>query len=267
MPVRPPARSLGDRFDRRALRFERLASEATNLRRRQLITAGSADSIHESAFINLVTSFETFLEELFYSVLLDYSGIPGSNGAVKFARRAQAELILADGRPYIDWLPFDRTVERGRRLLIGSPFDRLNRQHERAHLNELAVVRNAIAHDSGSAKEKFKPLAAHLRPGRRTPAGLLQSTVQGDSMYVVYSTRVRTIARALSAQSVRDAKSFLGPEAPYLEGDSPAAGKYACFVCTSENQVSRRAPTLPRCMTCVARGSGAKVKSKWVRMY
>lgn len=260
MAASASAQDLFARFDRRAKRLENLGLEASRLHRKARVTQGNVDAIYESALLNMVTAFELFLEDLFYSVLLGTSQIAGSGGGVTFKDRAQAEAILLSGSSYLSWLPFDKhVVPRGDRLLVESPFSRLKRQKiETDQLENVRVIRNAIAHESGTAKSSFSPLAANLRPGRRTPAALLQDLQQGDTRHVIYSTQLRVIARALAAPSLKDAKQLLTPETPYDRGTKPPRGVYACKTCTATMTISARKPALTRCPVCFAARRPAK---------
>jgi hypothetical protein len=265
----PTAQQLADRFDRRARRLQSLGDEATRLRNRGQITLGSCDSIYESALLNLVTAFELVLEDLFYSMLLGASAIPGTSGAVQFKDRGQAEDVLLAGRAYLDWLPFDRHVAPlGERLLTGSPFSRLDRHpQEKRALDEISVVRNAIAHESGSARKKFAPLANGLRPRRRTPAGLLQDVRQGVSVNVHYSTQLRLLVRALTVPTTKAAKALLSPESPHAQGATPGKGTYACMACGTRTTLTAAKQALPPCVVCRAAAGGKAKGGHWRRRY
>lgn len=263
------ARDLAGRFDRRARGLERLGDEAERLRGTARISLGSADRIYESAFLNLATAFELFIEDLFFSTLLGHSGIEDAAGAVHFRDRAQAEVILRNGRPYIDWLPFDRNVRKlGDRVLVNSPFGRLDRHaRERKILKEMTVIRHAIAHESGSARANFAPMAAGLRARRRTPAGLLQESRQGVRVQVEYSVGLRAVASALAATTLADAKQLLSPEEPYRFGEKPGKGTYECVACAARRTLASNQESLPRCSRCGAQAGVPSSKTSWRRTY
>lgn len=249
--------------------MESLGTEASRLHGRGQMTLGSADSIYESALLNLVTAFEVFLEELFYSVLLNASQMPDAGGAVTFRDRVHAEEVLLGGRQYLDWMPFDlHTIPRGKRLLIESPFSRLERHpDERAFLRELIVVRNAIAHESGTARTKFQSLTTGLRPRRRTPAGLLQDVRQGSSVLSDYSTQLRVIVKALAAPTARDSKRLLSPENPYEQGAAAGKGRFQCVTCGAVTVMSANRSTLPACAVCTPIAVSRIRKTRWRRQY
>ena len=255
-------------FERRAVRLESLTGEGMRLRGQGRVTVGSLDALFESALLNLYTAFELFVEDLFYSVLLGDSGIPSASGVVTFSDRAQAEAVLLGGRDFLRWLPLDTGAIPRAHLVLeqGHPFDRLERHpQESATLDEMRLLRNAIAHDSGSARAKVAALTAGLRPRRRHPAGLLQDVQQGVTQHSNYSTVVRLVAAALAEPDDVRARNSLSPEKPYSSGAAPGPGRYECTRCRRRTTIRSKRQELFKCSAC--QRAHVKGQKEWRRIY
>lgn len=258
-------------FERRARRLESLTAEGLKLRSqpKSPMTVGSLDALFESALLSLYTAFETFLEDLFFSVLLGQSGVPGTAGLVTFSDRQQADMVLRGGRrDYLTWLPWADGV-RGlaeRLLMDGHPFNRLDRHDDELDvLEEMRLLRNAIAHEGSSAQNKITHLTGPMRARRRHPAGVLQDVQQGTLRLSVYSDEVRKIAAALTMTDDVSARNSLSPEKPYSAGAKPGLGTYECTRCRSHHVMRRKSDPLPNCQTC--RRAHTKGFRGWRRMY
>jgi hypothetical protein len=126
-----------------------------------------------------VTSFEALLEELFVGLLT--GGIsPGAkiHPRVTFQSHAVARDVMLGGRAYVDWLPYHFTDNRADAFFRGGvPFSNLDKANKR-ELDRMITIRNAVAHQSRSARKKFEDEVlgvAPLLPIERTPAGFLRS--------------------------------------------------------------------------------------------
>lgn len=116
------------------------------------------DQIYAGLFLNLITLFEGFLDELFVGIALGKlrpSSIR-SKPNISFKYQTKATAVIYAGRPYADWLPYEITEKRAKLFLHnGRPFTALSadlkREIERAHL-----TRNAIAHNSEHAIQRFR---------------------------------------------------------------------------------------------------------------
>ncbi|WP_143055106.1 zinc ribbon domain-containing protein [Nocardioides luteus] len=262
-------------LDNRAVRLERLVKEGEALHAKGQLTLRNLDALRESALLDLYTSFELFLEDLFFAVLLGSSGISDSGGVVNFSDREQAEEILTGGNQYLIWLPFDKNgkgvLPLAKRLLKdGRPFTRIERHKDELDtLEELRIVRNAIAHRSSSARAALEPFVTHLRQRRRTAAGLLEQVRQGQSQYESYSATVRQIGVALASAEDALARKFLSPERPYAPKANAPTGRYRCTRCAKRHQIRAKTAALPACPVCrKGRAKGQpKVAQEWDRVY
>ena len=190
-------------------------------------------------------------------------------GVVRFDSRGQAEEIFLGDRRYQTWLPFDKGVRQlSRRLLSndGSPFSRLDRHsQERGLLEEMRVVRNAIAHRSSSAQRELKPLVENLHRGRKNAAGLLEHSQQGTTRQEYYVVGARQVAAALSAKTADDARLLLSPEDPYQAGSKATAGRYRCDRCNKTHRIRAQVAKLPKCSTCAK--MNVRGGTTWSRLY
>jgi hypothetical protein len=138
--------------------------------------------MYEALFISAHVSVETFLEDLFIGLLVQGHGVISSRADVvarvhvrlyKIAR----ELIYGAGRNYVDWLPYERTINLAELFFRGGrPFNDLSPSQKDA-LFRGHTIRNAIAHQSRFSLGQFKRRvigSTPLPPNERNPAGYLR---------------------------------------------------------------------------------------------
>lgn len=269
------ASTLLDRFMARANQLRRVRDFMLTAYRSGSVRQSELDHIFESTFLDLASSLEVFLEELFYSAVVGTSGIREAAPAVPFRNRAEAErIILANERSgFLSWARMRDNINRAELFLRrGTPFSRLKRrQPDLDLLNTVVTVRNAIAHESRVARRRFLDLPLDgLAPNRRNPAGYLQQSVGNTSQHDNLFTESVRIARALAAESDWQARYFLRDEAPYASGERADRGRYKCRSCGSQMQHTssrRELAVCPvchpgRCVTC-----GRSSKSTFERLY
>lgn len=264
------------RFEREVDRLQRVADSGQAAATDGAIRASDLDYLLASSFQAIYASFETFLEELFFEVLLGRSGIESAGPRVAFGSRPEAErVLLREARaPFLTWLPISNTVKRADTYLTrGRPFNRLHRRGtDLAILDRAKTVRNAIAHNSGAAREQFLRLQMGRLPNsRRSPAGYLQMLVgtTGRSQYEVLVTELRRIARSLAEPKEWRGANLLGPFDSQNSGTQAVRGTYKCTGCGAKHVQRSDAASLPTCscnpgpcLTC-----GRQSKSKWERVW
>lgn len=86
--------------------------------------------------------------------------------------------VVFAARSYADWLPYGRyTIPRAEAFLsAGRPFTDLSK-YDRIHLDDMAVLRNALAHQSGHAESRFRERFTDgkaLIPTQQRPQGYLR---------------------------------------------------------------------------------------------
>lgn len=166
--------------------------------------------VYEGLFLSAVTSFESFLEELFLELLVTKgSNVSASRAKAKpriVVRSASVarELAVGPSRKYVDWLPYDKTVERAKIFFTGGrPFTAAP-DSALIVLKKGATIRNVIAHKSRHSVRKFENEVlnhAPLTPRERTAAGFLRGVLAigppHQTRYEAYVSNMLTIARIL----------------------------------------------------------------------
>lgn len=259
------AAKAASRLESRISRTKHTLTEASTLRARGQLTQRSLDAIAESSFASSYAAFEQFIEDIFFASLLGDTAVQGAVGIVKFADRAQAELIIIDRGKYLTWLPWDRGIQinAARYLVDGLPFSRIERHDdERALLEESRLLRNAIAHASSSAMKSVHRFTSSMPVRRRTVAGYLQASSQGATRADVLMNNFRAVASALTRPTTVEAKKFLSPERPYSTGDTPGQGLFLCLRCRMRHVVRGTRSALPGCSQC-----NGNRKAAWQRQW
>lgn len=164
--------------------------------------------IYGGLFMQLFTSFEAFLEATFYGILLGRLSYPSARDVTaRIATRSAVvarEVVLGEGRQYVDWMPFERCVERANVYLRGGrPFDGIP-VADRQSMNRAHFTRNALAHASEHSRKTFenRVLVGHaLLPSERNPVAFLRSRVGGEgssTQFEIFQGDLRKVANALS---------------------------------------------------------------------
>jgi len=148
---------------------------------RAQITAQRRDTFTEVAFLRAFTGWEIFLEETFLLYLIGHKA-PKAARPVRCgfpANRDAASEWCADGKPYAKWNVADVQRRADRWLRSGVPYTPVF-QGQQAHLNKLITIRNAIAHESSDARNKFETLVRNelgALPPNTTVGNFLITTV------------------------------------------------------------------------------------------
>lgn len=117
------------------------------------------------------------------------------------SRQVLRDFVLG-GRPYVNWLPFDRTMARASAFLRGGrPFSAVNATDLRL-MQDWMKTRHAIAHTSAHAERVFLRDVVRgipLPPRQRTPAGFLRSQLRpGVSRFENVLREMEGIARKIA---------------------------------------------------------------------
>lgn len=264
----PTASDLIKKFTRQTAQLEKLTDNALVQRRKNNLTIMSVDALFTSAFLSMHLRFELFLEDLFYSCITGNSMISDCEPHIIFENRAQAESIFFGGVAFPIWMPYQKGAEQIalRAFVDGGPFSRLQKQpDECAFLKKLSELRNAIAHQSSSALKQVEPLTSQMRPRRRTPAGYLQHTVQGQTQYSIYASSLMVVASALAKPDRASAKLILSPESEFQNGERTPSGKYQCVRCGNYKVLrGKKKVKLGPCARCLQLKNQPK---SWRRVY
>jgi|HubBroStandDraft_5_1064220.scaffolds.fasta_scaffold328195_1 hypothetical protein len=171
------------------------------------ITPQRRDVLTETAFLRAFTGWESFLEESFYLYMLGYK-IP-KRRPHRYAfppDRSAATEWCAEGHRYAKWDLENVRKRAGRWFKDGKPFAPAL-QAQQARLTQLATIRNAIAHQSTSARGKFEALVRNelgALPPNTTVGSFLLTTVPTSnpptSYMEFYLEEIDTAARNIVAK-------------------------------------------------------------------
>ncbi len=192
----------------RDIEFTRLKVES--LFREKVIVKRDLDVAYSGLVINAVTSFENYLEKLFFLIMsgksLFHNDVqPIVRSISKLSEKDIRSLVLGDNR-YINWLPYDLTVKRSSAYLVeGNPFKKLKGQDTES-LKKIVKIRNVIAHSSPFSEESFQNLIsdATLPPRERTPIGYLRSVYRTSPTMIQF--------QSLTGEIIRMSNKLISPE-------------------------------------------------------
>ena len=156
---------------------------------RPVISLQRRDSMTELALLKAFLAWESFLEESFVLYLVGQKpprGRPPHRYAFPPTQSAANEWLLPESgrRDYAEWANAEAVSNRAERFFRdGRPYTPVLKSNQNA-FDEIRIIRNAIAHASASAHQKFEKVA-RLRlvplPANLTVGGYLAMTVPGSS--------------------------------------------------------------------------------------
>ncbi len=145
-----------------------------------VITELDAEQAYRGAFLAFHSQVENTIEYLFLGLLRGRvkHRLKSVRPLADIASDSVATKIVFNGRPYADWLPFsDHTLRRSRLFFSeGRPFTSLS-VGDRTGLDDLSVLRNALAHASHHAMRRFHAVfvdGKSLPTSQRRPTGYLR---------------------------------------------------------------------------------------------
>lgn len=163
------------------------------------IVARDVNQVYVGLFLEVITSFERLLEELFLGLLTSrvaatvHSVVPH----ISFGDKRTAQAIVYGGRDFVNWLPYENTEDRARLFFKGGvPFTSLDATEKRV-LADCMNIRNAMAHKSRHALNMFEKRvlgSLGLMPRERTPVGYLRSVYRVSPTQTRYESYVYNIA-------------------------------------------------------------------------
>ena len=179
--------------------------DLTRRKMERLYLAGSVvrrdvEQVYSGLYMDSLTSFESLIEELFVGLLSGRFSIGRGTAVplVAFKNKQAIRPAVYGGRPYVDWLPYDRTLERAEIFFRrGVPFTNLD-DDDKNFVRQCSSVRNAIAHKSAHAKRLFEQRVlanhSHLMARERTPTGYLRSVFRQNPAQTRYELLVVGLA-------------------------------------------------------------------------
>ena len=110
------------------------------------------ETIYEALFLRAVTSFEAFLENWFFAIMLQHTA--GSRLMTAVSKRALYDILLQQGKYLL--ASYTKTETRANIYLRnGKPFTSIS-DGDKSQIKTVTVARNAIAHRSDFAMREFK---------------------------------------------------------------------------------------------------------------
>lgn len=179
-----PINKLADEFINKTKACESTRKKIEAIFLSGTLSIADVEQVYAGLFLDIFTEFEALIEDLFIGLLTGKLYIPSSKNPrkLKIVPASSTFDVLSNGKKYLDWMPYkEQTKKRADRFFTdGQPFSKLTPDHIKS-LEDYHSVRNALAHKSKAAIEKFKNRFAELTllPKERTPAGYLMSTPQG----------------------------------------------------------------------------------------
>lgn len=204
-----PSSSLAESLAKRFRAIENSRSQIEKLAAQDLLTRRSATQFYEGLFLSANVAFEGFLEDLFVGLLVGGQGVQSSRSdviprIVVRTHRIARELLVTTRKQYIDWLPYDRTLELAEKYFRGGrPFSDLS-DLEKQYVQKCHTIRNVVAHESRDSKRKFEKRVlgnTPLHPQERTPAGYLRGLYRAtpaQTRYENFIVQLLLIARRLA---------------------------------------------------------------------
>lgn len=153
---------------------------------RPRITRKRRDSIVELAFLRTFLAWETFLEDSFILYLMGQKpprGRAPHRYTIPPNRALAEEWVVPERRPFAVWDAVSVSDRAQRFFRDGRPFTSALRSNQ-SMLDDTKKIRNAIAHESKSAQEKFEKLVRDklgTLPSNVTVGSFLGTTVPGSS--------------------------------------------------------------------------------------
>ncbi len=184
------------------------ALEMTRVKMEELLVRGELDlddieQVYSGLYLDIFTSFEGLLENLFFGLLLGKftSVSPDIVSKVSAQSSPAAHDILFIGKDYLEWLPYQNTLKRAEVCFEnGIPFSRLD-DGDKSKLQYYYWIRNAIAHTSDFAQQKFEDKVIRsqiVTPRERKPTGYLRGIFRSPSQ-----RQYQTIAEEFKAISLK----------------------------------------------------------------
>lgn len=172
--------------------LERTRKKTENLFALEKMSKRDIEQVYKGLFLDMISEFESVIEEMFVGLLVKKYKIKSKKFKPKiiFKTNQLARSVIYSNKnynkDYINWLPYRQTIDLAKIYFAsGYPFCTLgfscksNYEIENLEmtLNDMSAIRNAIAHKSNHAQNKFSKSISRfsLGPKEKTPAGFLRN--------------------------------------------------------------------------------------------
>lgn len=191
---------IANEFITHLTKLEATRVKMENLLDNKAIDLDDIEQVYSGLYLDIFTSFEGLLEDLFFGLLLGEFETLSPDIACKVTSHSGpvARDLLHIGRSYLDWLPYDNTLNRANICFQnGIPFTRLD-DGNKSNLQRYYRIRNAIAHKSKFSQKKFEDdvIGSSIVTIReRKPAGYLRGIFRTtQTRYQAISSELEAIA-------------------------------------------------------------------------
>lgn len=168
------------------------------------LASWDVERLYEALFLSAFAHFEVFVEEVFFSHLLQPAPRRLAVPRVSFQSASIAREIVFRGVDYLDWLPWKKTEALATLFFRkGRPFVNLD-DADRSELKRMLLVRNAIAHRGSFALQQFQEKvvgSTAIPPREKIPARFLRGTFRTapvETRFENYIGIMGRLARKLS---------------------------------------------------------------------
>ena len=194
-----PATSLSSKFSGHLSNLEYTRAKMERLLARGEIVNRDINQVYIGLYLEVITSFESFIENLFIGLL---SGTHSVNSQpvvplIAFKNRRAVGPIVFRENNYLDWLPYDRTENRAKQFFEnGIPFSCLAQQDKQL-IQQCSYIRNAVAHNSKNSFGRFQLHVVgnqNLMSREKKPAGYLRSTFRTSPKQSRYEHLIQEMA-------------------------------------------------------------------------
>lgn len=197
-----------DRFVGRVHRFRRCCGRIESEFARKRLRVTDVELVYSSSFLSVASQWEAFLEDaLFEAVCGDVSSKQGNRRFATFRTRNNLrDVLLFPNKPFLS-IPNLKGAEALAGLFInqGRPISAVSEQN-RTFIQQAVYIRNAIAHESPFAIERFRvrvPGVTTLPRSKRSPGAFLRhefrvapSQRRVELYFAAYQSAAKEIASA-----------------------------------------------------------------------
>ena len=180
--------------------MEKTRTKLEKLKSQHIIVRRDIEQIYSGIFLEVICSFENFIENLFIGLLVGrlIHGSPEIIPRVNFKSDRVARDIVLGGMNYVDWFPYRLTEKRAKAFFRrGLPFTVLDK-NDKEKLENILYIRNAISHKSTHAIrtcEKKVIGSQILMPRERTTSGYLRGIFRIFPIQSRYENLITEISR------------------------------------------------------------------------
>lgn len=211
------AKTLSNELISHLANIERTRKNSEKLLKNGKLTNRDVNIIYSGLYMESVSSFERFLEDLFIFLLSEKVIHPSKKVKLKttFKSIAIAWDVLHSERPYLDWLPYEKCTKRAQAFFInGLPFTGLDNALDLTITpsiekkieditDKISILRNVIAHKSSHSIKRFQDKilssSSALHSREKKPIGYLRGI---HSSHPVLTTRYEQIINEIKSISI-----------------------------------------------------------------